>query len=72
LPAGGPEDIIRFVGLRFVALLFSQWQMQLVCGLLVLLLPLVSYLAYVKPRRPREEALPPAEKALRQSTKPGG
>jgi len=60
------------VGLRFVALLFSQWQMLAVCGLLILLLPLVSYLASVRKRRPRAEILPPAEKALRQDTKAGG
>ena len=56
------------MGLSFVFQLFSQWQMQLVCSLAILLLPLVSYLASVQPRSRRPAELPPAEKALREST----
>jgi membrane protein implicated in regulation of membrane protease activity len=43
--------------------LFSFWQLQLVALAVILLLPLVSYLAAVKTRsrRPRQ-FVPPAEK----------
>jgi hypothetical protein len=43
--------------------LFSFWQMQLVAVALILFLPLVCYLASVRPRgRHRREFVPPAEK----------
>jgi len=46
-----------------VVRLFSFWQMQLVAVALILFLPLVSYLAAVKPRRRRApDFVPPAEK----------
>jgi len=42
--------------------LFSFWQMQLVAVALILLLPLVSYLAAVRSGgRRRREFVPPAE-----------
>lgn len=56
------------MGLAFVLQLFSQWQMQLVSAFAILLLPLVSYLASGRPRPQRPAELPPAEKALREST----
>ena len=46
-----------------VVRLFSFWQMQLVVGVVILLLPLVSYLAAVRRRgRQRSAFVPPAEK----------
>ncbi len=42
--------------------LFSFWQMQLVAVVLILLLPLVSYLAAVRSRgRRSSQFVPPAE-----------
>jgi hypothetical protein len=44
--------------------LFSFWQMQLVALALILLLPLVCYLAAVKSRgRRRPQFVPPAEQS---------
>ena len=50
--------------------LFSSWQVQIVSVLLILFLPLVSYLAAVKPRgRRRSTFVPPADKAMDQDGK---
>jgi hypothetical protein len=58
---GGP--VKRPMSLLMVIRLFSFWQMQLVAVALILFLPLVSYLASVRPRERRgREFVPPAEK----------
>ena len=52
------------MSLLMVIRLFSFWQMQLVALALILLLPLVCYLAAVKSRgRRRRQFVPPAEQA---------
>lgn len=56
------------MSLLFFIKLFSQWQMLFISGLLILFIPLVSYIASLKPRRRKAEFLPPAEKALRESS----
>jgi hypothetical protein len=50
--------------------LFSFWQIQLVSVLLILFLPLVSYIAASKPRGGRRrDFVPPADKAAAQAGK---
>jgi len=50
--------------------LFSTWQVQLVSALLILFLPLVSYLAAVGPRSRRRRGFEaPADKAVDQGGK---
>jgi hypothetical protein len=52
------------MSLVMVIRLFSFWQMQLVALALILLLPLVCYLAAVKSGgRRRRQFVPPAEQA---------
>jgi hypothetical protein len=47
--------------------IITRWQLLLVSGLLILFLPLVSYIASVGTWRHRARFIPPAERALRQS-----
>lgn len=53
-----------------VALLFRvmiRWETLLVAGIVMILIPLVSYLASLRPRLPRRRFLSPAEKALHEA-----
>jgi hypothetical protein len=48
--------------------IITRWQVLLVSGLLILFLPLVSYIASIKTRSRRRGFIPPAERALHQPT----
>jgi hypothetical protein len=48
--------------------IISRWQLLVVSGLLVLFLPFVTYIASVKTQHRRVRFIPPAERALRQTT----
>jgi hypothetical protein len=50
-----PRDVLRIL---------ASWEVLLAAGLCMLLIPLVSYLASLRPRSRRIRYLPPAEQAL--------
>jgi hypothetical protein len=52
------------MGLELIAKLITRWEMWAVCGVLLVLIPLVSYLAAERPRSSRRRFLPPADRAL--------
>jgi hypothetical protein len=56
------------MGLDIVLKIITRWQVLLVGGLMILFLPLVSYIASIPPKRRRARFVPPAERALRQAT----
>jgi hypothetical protein len=56
------------MGLKIILLVVTRWQVLLVGGLLILFLPLVSYIASIQPRGRRAGFVPPAERALRKAT----
>ncbi len=55
------------MGLEIVLKIITRWQVLLVGGLLILFLPLVSYIASIQPRGRRARFIPPAERALRKA-----
>jgi hypothetical protein len=58
------QELERPMSPLIVIRLFSFWQMQAVAAALILFLPLVCYLASVRPRgRRRREFVAPADKA---------
>jgi hypothetical protein len=48
--------------------IITRWQVLLTSGLLILFLPLVSYIASIKTSSHRARFIPPAERALHQPT----
>ena len=56
------------MGLDIVLKIITRWQVLLVGGLLILFLPLVSYIASIQPKGRRTRFVPPAERALRKAT----
>jgi hypothetical protein len=52
------------MGLELVLELITRWEMLVVFGVLLVLIPLVSYLAAERPRSSRRRFLPPADRAL--------
>ena len=44
--------------------ILTSWEILFVAGLCMILIPLVSYLASLRPRPRRMQFLPPAEQAL--------
>jgi hypothetical protein len=52
--------------LLFVKIL-TRWEILVVSGACMILIPLVSHLAALRPRRRRIEFVPPAEKVLTES-----
>ena len=70
LASGGGRRYDGFRAMLLVIKLFSTWQVQLVSALLILFLPLVSYLAAVTPRGGRRrDFVPPADKATDRADK---
>ena len=60
---GSTGQVKRPMSPLLVIRLFSFWQMQLVAAVVILLLPLASYLAAVRRRGRRQSRfVPPAEK----------
>jgi hypothetical protein len=55
------------MGLDIVLMVVTRWQVLLVGGLMIPFLPLVSYIASIKPKRRPARFVPPAERALRQA-----
>ena len=56
------------MGLKIILLVVTRWQVLLVGGLMILFLPLVSYIASIQPRGRRAGFVPPADRALRKAT----
>jgi hypothetical protein len=52
------------MGLELLEKLVTRWEMWVVCGVLLVLIPLVSYLAAERPRSSGPRFLPPADRAL--------
>ncbi len=46
--------------------LFTQWPMLVVSGVVMVLIPLISYVSSLRPRRRRRRFTPPAETALKK------
>ena len=52
------------MGFDLVLQLITRWEMLAVFGALLVLIPLVSYLASERPRSSRRRFLPPADRGL--------
>jgi hypothetical protein len=50
--------------LELLVKLITRWELLLVCGVVMVLIPLVSYVASTRPRAPRGRFIPPADRAL--------
>lgn len=47
--------------------ILTSWEILFVAGMCMVLIPLVSYLASLRPRPPRMRFMPPAERALMET-----
>jgi len=54
------------MSLLFLLKLITRWELLLVSGAMMILIPLVCYIASVRPRGRRRRFLPPADRALIQ------
>jgi hypothetical protein len=52
------------MNVRIVVRILTSWEILSVAGVCMVLIPLVSYLSSLRPRRRRMEFMPPAERAL--------
>jgi hypothetical protein len=55
------------MNLLFLLRVLTRWEIIFVSGLCMILIPLVSYLSSLRPRRRRIEFMPPAEQALMEA-----
>jgi hypothetical protein len=55
------------MNLLLVIQILTSWEILLVALLCIILLPLVTYLSSLRPRRRRMEFMPPAERALMEA-----
>jgi hypothetical protein len=52
---------------QVVLSVLTSWEVLSVAGVCMVLIPLVSYLSSLRPRRRRMEFMPPAEQALAET-----
>lgn len=52
------------MSLLFLLELITRWELLLIAGIMMILIPLVAYIASVRPRAPRRRFVPPADRAL--------
>jgi hypothetical protein len=52
------------MSLELIVKLITRWELLLVCGVVMVLIPLVSYVASVRPRAPRGRFISPADRAM--------
>jgi hypothetical protein len=55
------------MNLRIIVRILTSWEILCVAGACMVLIPLVSYLSSLRPRRRRMDFLPPAERALMEN-----
>ena len=55
------------MNLRTVLRILASWEILAVAGMCIVLIPLVSYLSSLRPRRRRMQYMPPAERALMET-----
>jgi hypothetical protein len=55
------------MNVRIVLRVLTSWEILCVAGVCMVLIPLVSYLSSLRPRRRRMEFTPPAERALMET-----
>ena len=52
---------------QVVLSILTSWEILLVAGVCMILIPLVSYLSSLRPRHRRMQFMPPAEQALTET-----
>jgi hypothetical protein len=55
------------MNLLIVLRILTSWEILSVAGVCMVLIPLVSYLSSLRPRRRRMQFMPPAERALMET-----
>jgi hypothetical protein len=57
-----------YMSLGFVIQLITRWELLLISGIMMILVPLISIIASVRPRPRQRSFVPPADRALMESS----